>query len=97
MTIWRAILVGQLIVNVTATIIMIAVMFLGSWLFPWEIALLGGSLVAWLWWSFSVPRWRAWAIRKGCDPDRVQKFAVRTGLTWPKGSLFENTEFRPKK
>ena len=97
MTIWRAILVGQLVVNVAATMIMLAVMFLGSRIVPWEFALLGGSLIAWLWWSFSVPRWRAWAVSRGIDPKRLQKFAVRTGLTWPKGSLFEQTEFRAKK
>jgi hypothetical protein len=97
MAILIAILVGQLIVNVPAVFIMIAVAFAGALILPWQFALIGGSLLAWIWWSYSVVRWRNWAIRNGNDPDRLQKFAVRTGLTWPKGSLFEKTEFRPKK
>jgi len=97
MTIWKAIFVGQLIVNVPAVCIMIAILFLGILIVPWPLALLAGSLLAWLWWSYTVPRWRDWAIRNGNDAARLQKFAVRTGLTWPRGSLLEKTEFRPKK
>jgi len=36
-------------------------------------------------------------LGQGIDPNRLQKFALRTGLTWPKGSIFEKTEFRRKK
>jgi hypothetical protein len=97
MTIWKAILIGQLVINVPAVAIMIAVMFLGSIVAPWPLALLAGSLLAWIWWSLIVPRWRDWVLGQGVDPNRLQKFAVRTGLTWPKGSIFERTEFRRKK
>jgi len=93
---WRAIFAGQLIVNVPSACIIIAVAFMGRLLVPWEVALISGALLAWIWWSFNVTRWRAWAIRKGCDPERLQKFAVRTGLTWPKGSVLEKTEFHTK-
>ena len=55
-----------------------------------------GPLVGWLWWSFSVPRWRKWALRNGVPEDKLQKWAVSTGLVWPKGSVFEKTEFRVK-
>jgi|SRR5688572_10738698 len=55
-----------------------------------------GSLVGWLWWSFSVPRWRKWALQNGAPEDKLQKWAVATGLVWPKGSIFEKTEFRVK-
>jgi hypothetical protein len=97
MTIWKAILTGQLIVNLPAVAIMIAVLFLGVLMAPWPFALLAGSLLAWIWWSFTVPRWRDWALKHGINPERLQKFSVRTGLTWPKGSPFERTEFRSKK
>ena len=55
-----------------------------------------GPLVGWLWWSFSVPRWRKWVLRNGVPEDKLQKWAVSTGLVWPKGSVFEKTEFRVK-
>ncbi len=95
--IWKAILVGQMIVNLPAVAIMLVALFLGSLVAPWELALIIGSLLAWVWWSYIVPRWRDWAHRRGANSDQLQKFAFRTGLTWPKGSLFERTEFRRKK
>ena len=95
--IWKALLVGQMIVNLPAVAIRLVALFLGSLLAPWgELALIIGSLLAWVWWSYTVPRWRDWAQRRGANSDQLQKFAFRTGLTWPKGSLFERTEFRRK-
>ena len=55
-----------------------------------------GPLAGWVWWSFSVPRWRKWALRNGATENKLQKWAVATGLVWPKGSIFERTEFRVK-
>jgi hypothetical protein len=59
-------------------------------------AILVGPLVGWLWWSFSVPRWRKWALQNGAIEDKLQKWAVLTGLVWPKGSIFEKTESKLK-
>ena len=60
------------------------------------VLIIVGPLGGWLWWSFSVPRWRKWALRNGVPEDKLQKWAVSTGLVWPKGSVFEKTEFRVK-
>jgi hypothetical protein len=51
-----------------------------------------GAWTGWLWWSFSFPRWRAWACRNGAPVDRLQKWTVLTGLEWPKGFLSEKSE-----
>jgi hypothetical protein len=59
-------------------------------------AIVGGA-VAWLCWSVSIPRWRDWAEVRGADPDQTQRFGERTLLLWPKGSVFERTEIRPRK
>ncbi len=56
-----------------------------------------GASAGWLWWSFSVPRWRRWALQNGAPEDELQARAVVVGLVWPKGSFFEKTEFRLKK
>ncbi|MGE0761398.1 MAG: hypothetical protein AB7O38_30570 [Pirellulaceae bacterium] len=58
------------------------------------VGLLAGTAVAWLLWSFQVPRWRDWVEANGISPEAVQRLAVRTGLLWPRGSLMERTEFR---
>lgn len=58
----------------------------------WWLFFSVGFILAWTWWSRSVPRWRRWAHHRGADPDRLQKWAVLTGLVWRKGSVFEKTE-----
>ena len=52
------------------------------------------NLVAWPCWSHLVPRWRDWVEDKGLTPGEVQALAVSTGLIWPKGPVFERTEFK---
>ena len=58
------------------------------------IGLIVGSLIAWPVWSFLLPRWRDWVEDAGLTGDDVERLAVRTFLLWPKGSLFERTEFK---
>ena len=55
-----------------------------------------GPLVGWLWWSFSISRWRDWVEANGLRSDDVQELAVQTWLLWPRGSWLERTEV-PKK
>ena len=50
-------------------------------------------ILAWLWWSFTVPRWRHWALKRGVDGDTLQRLAQSQQLVWPRGSFFERTEF----
>jgi hypothetical protein len=60
--------------------------------------LIFGFVLGWLWWSYSVPRWREWALKQpGINPDELQKAAEVATLVWPKGHFFEKTEFRIKK
>ena len=60
------------------------------------ICFLSGISLAWLWWSFSVPRWRRWALQHGAPAEQLHRWAVLTGLEWTKGHVFEKTEFKPK-
>ena len=58
------------------------------------IAFLVGFVLAWLWWSYSVPRWRLWAYERVRDIPALKVRAVQVGLTWPDGHVFERTEFK---
>jgi hypothetical protein len=94
----KAITAGWLVVNIPAIIIMLTSL-LASLAFDarlWWLFLSVGFVLGWTWWSHSVPRWRHWAHRRGVHPDRLQKWAVLTGLVWPKGSRFEKTEAQLK-
>jgi len=89
---------GHLTVTLPVVLIMIAVVlvlriFLGSNV-GLVVGLFAGPGTAWIWWSFMVPRWRDWVIDNGLRAEDVQRAAKLTGLVWPRGFLFERTEFR---
>jgi hypothetical protein len=104
----KAVLVGHLVVNVPVLAIIALVGWVGNvWVgwrqaygtslpIGWVVGLFAGCAVAWLWWSWSVPRWRRWALGQGAAPDQLQRLAAATLLVWPKGSIFERTEFGPR-
>jgi len=58
------------------------------------LIVIGPPSVAWIWWSYAVPRWRRWALSAGVDPEELQRLAQKQLLVWPKGHFFEKTEFR---
>lgn len=96
-----AVLIGHLVVNVPVLILIAGSTGLGLFFFHssdwWVAFFIIGTVLAWMWWSLVIPLWRKWAIRRGADPERLQKLAALTGLVWPKGWIFEKTEFRYKK
>jgi hypothetical protein len=55
--------------------------------------IIGPPGIAWIWWSYAVPRWRHWALSRGVDPEALQELAEEQKLVWPKGHFFEKTEF----
>jgi hypothetical protein len=90
---------GQRLVNFPV----IAILVLGSgigWILTVASVLLGvvvgafGIVAAWIWWSYSIPLWRRWALERGADPEELQSLGVQAQLLWPRGSMFERTEFR---
>ena len=96
LSVGRAVTIGWLVVNLPTLVIIFSVLIIGFSLVPngrW-IFLALAVLLGWLWWSFTVPRWRRWALNHGADPGKLQRWAVITGLVWRKGSVFEKTEFR---
>jgi hypothetical protein len=51
-------------------------------------------VLAWLWWSYAVPRWRLWAYERVSDIAALKERAVAVGLTWPDGHAFGRTELK---
>ena len=96
----RAVLIGQLVVNLPVTCIVCVGVILGFLLggLVWAaLGLLLAVIPAWLWWALSVPLWREWAKQSGADEDKTQQLAVWTALVWPKGWFFEKTEIHLRK
>lgn len=66
----------------------------GYLMFPGLIASL---LVAWVYWSFAITRWRIWAFSQVEDVHELKARAISGMLIWPDGSFFEKTEVRTKR
>lgn len=49
---------------------------------------------AWLWWSIAVPKWRMWALRNVDNWPTFERAAIRDGLIWNRGSIFNLTEIK---
>lgn len=82
----KAVLIGQLVVNVPLfLIVLILFILVGVYLpdAPWA-ALVGAVVLGWAWWSFSTKRWRDWAISKGTPPRELTRLAAFTGLARPR-------------
>jgi hypothetical protein len=91
---WSAVLIGHLLITGPALIVMAAFLFGGASVGHPLVGLLAGGALGWTLWSFTIPRWRRWAIRRGAPPERLQRIAASTLLVWPKGWVFEKTEAR---
>ena len=55
---------------------------------------LAGIAAAWTWWSFTVPHWRIWALQNIDNWPALRRQAIRAGLIWPDGWIFEKTEIK---
>jgi O-antigen/teichoic acid export membrane protein len=93
----RAVAVGHLVVNlptlvVVGAVVVVALRYLND---GGALALAMGTFgLAWLWWAFTVPRWRRWAIARGAETAALQRLGQRTGLLWREGTWMSRTEFR---
>lgn len=100
---------GQFIVNVPAIAILVIVpvlsVFLSPIVFAREYIAIGicagmilGFILAWLWWSYTIVKWRIWAFKstKKSDWNSLKERAIIQKLIWYDGSIFEKTEIRSK-
>jgi len=94
----RAILVGEIVVNMPALGLMLVTMWLAGpvvqgWIEGGESKSIGFLTLlvvmtlalgaGWLWWSIVMPRWRVWALERVCNPQLLYRAAVSAQLMWP--------------
>jgi hypothetical protein len=90
-----AIAIGTVVVNVPVAAILIGISLIGVQLgLSLTLALVLALVLGWSWWSLAVPRWRLWAYQRVASTGVLQKWALSTGLVWPRGSFLERTEFK---
>jgi hypothetical protein len=109
LTIGRAILIGELVVNVPVLALFVSVIPAVATLaayamggagvrgpLPALIALTVAFVAAWMWWAIVTPRWLLWAMRRVSDP-RTLKAAAIGSILWPDqgwGAIFNRTQWR---
>ncbi len=102
-----AIAVGLLFVNIPVLIIMLGPLWVfaaaienghidRSYNWVGLVVFLSGFVLAWLWWSLTMPRWRVWAYERVEDISALNQSAVEVGLTWPDDHFFGKTEIKSK-
>jgi hypothetical protein len=107
LSISKAITAGLLLVNgpvflllfgpLAATLYLLEIGYLPSsqiWLAIF--AFFSGFVLAWLWWSLSIPKWRLWAYERVSDITALKSAAVTVGLTWPDNHFFARTEIKSR-
>lgn len=57
-----------------------------------------GFILAWLWWSYRIVKWRIWAFEntEKSDWHKLKERAINQKLIWNNGSIFEKTEIRSR-
>jgi hypothetical protein len=91
-------LIGIPLLLIFAVLVMGTVADLPSWLMNsvYLLALFFAIAAPWLWWSYSVPKWRLWAYERVENIPELIEEAVAVGLIWPPGHFFEKTEIKSK-
>ena len=101
----RAIKRGHLVINAPVILIMFGFPAAAMYLFSeklipnWSVAIsfFLGFGIAWIYWSYSVTKWRLWAFENVRNVHELKKRAVQSGLIWSDTKWFNKTEFRTKK
>jgi len=92
----KAILVGHLCVTGGVFIVLGITTFVcrAFNLLSYPVAIVVGAIVAWPWWSLTVPKWRRWALGRGADAEGLQKIGLRTGWFGQKAAFLKRQKFR---
>jgi hypothetical protein len=99
----RAILIGQIVVNLPALgLMLLTTLFAGPVIQGWmegsankglEFSTLVVVMVlalgaGWMWWAIAMPRWRVWALERVADPQLLCVAAISAQLMWPPRGRF---------
>ena len=103
-TVDAAIKRGQFIINAPVFAILFVPAIICYYLskkhfFPeWSIGVAMGTdfILAWLYWSIMITKWRLWAFENVNNITELKIRAINEKLIWPDGSIFEKTEIRTR-
>jgi hypothetical protein len=80
--------------SIVASVFMVAYFGYSSWMYLLTIP--SGVVLAWLYWSIAITRWRLWAFHHVRNVHELKQRAFREKIIWREGSFWEKTEFRTR-
>ena len=93
----RIILIGWLCINIPITAILLLAGFFAFFLgYNFRMGVLLGGIIGWVYWSFTIPLWRKWALKECNNEEKLEKYGRLFLLTFKKNSLFSRTEYKYK-
>jgi len=104
LSIEKAIQRGFFFVNLPVFLIIVSPLFIAT-IIPesWNLnpiiglALIPSIIMAWIWWSWALPKWRLWAVKQVDDVELLFDKAIQAQLMWPVGHFFQKTEINSPK
>ena len=73
---WKIILIGNLMVNLPITLVILLILFSVIILFGSSMmvpALLISTFIGWYLWAFLLEKWRLWGLRNNVEPERLYR------------------------
>ncbi len=90
----KSVPIGLFLLCLLATILLVSLKVLPVW--SMAVGLPAGMVVAWLWWSVAVTRWRIWSFTHVRNINELMDLAVNDKLIWAESSWFGRTEIRTR-
>ncbi|GAA0894537.1 hypothetical protein GCM10009122_42180 [Fulvivirga kasyanovii] len=79
----KVILLGWVMINLPIILAMSVTVYMSGMFGVSEfIGLMIGFLIGWVYWYFSIRRWKKWAIKRRVDESTLRKYGKRSLLTW---------------
>lgn len=89
----KIILMGQLMVNLPVTVIIIlSVIILGKLGLGWNLSAIAASGIGWFFWGKLVTKWKDWAVGNNVDRERLFRLGKLGLINFYRHRIFDEEE-----
>lgn len=57
-----------------------------------NFSLIGGTVIGWIYWDFSVKKWIKWALINNVDSEKLYKIGIKNLLIWSRNDIKQVAE-----
>jgi hypothetical protein len=93
----KIILVGQLMINLPVTIVIImSAILLAQLGLGWTLSVILGTGIGWYVWGILLDKWKNWALDKGVERERLFRLGKLGLLNFYRYRIFDDTKLMSK-